>query len=76
MRNRSEEEKLVKESEYQATDKGTVLENVGLAVMITRQVIWEGMVARSDGCCGRDSWQKMGWLSHPSSIFFLLNFFI
>jgi hypothetical protein len=42
MRNRSEKVKLVKESEYHAVDKGkgTVPENVGLAVMITRQVTW------------------------------------
>jgi hypothetical protein len=57
MRNRSEEVKLVNESEYCAIDKGTVLENVGLAVMITRQVIWEGMVVRmkaiDDGTHGR-----------------------
>lgn len=59
MRNRSEKVKLVKESEYHAVDKGTVPENVGLAVMITRQVTWEGMVARSEGCSGRDSWQKI-----------------
>jgi hypothetical protein len=45
MRNRFEEMKLVKECEYHAIDKGTILENVGLAVMITRQVIWKGMVA-------------------------------
>jgi len=47
MRNRSEKVKLVKESEYHAIDKGKVPENVGLAVMITRQVTWEGIVARS-----------------------------
>jgi hypothetical protein len=50
MRNRFEKVKLVKESEYYAIFKGTVPENVGLAVMITRQVIWEGMVTRSEGC--------------------------
>jgi hypothetical protein len=50
MQNRFEEVKLVKESEYHAIDKGRVPENVGLAVMITRQVIWEGMVTRSEGC--------------------------
>jgi hypothetical protein len=50
MRNRSKEEKLEKESEYHAIDDGTVLENVGLAVMTRRQVIWEGMVARSEDC--------------------------
>lgn len=41
---------MVKEGEYHAIDKGTVPENVGSAVMITRQVTWVGMVARSEGC--------------------------
>jgi hypothetical protein len=44
------EVKLVKESEYHAIDKGTVPENVDLALMITRQVMWEVMVTRSEGC--------------------------
>ena len=43
MRNRSEQVKLVKDSKYHAIDKGTVPENVGSAVMITRQVTWGGM---------------------------------
>jgi hypothetical protein len=43
MRNRSEQVKLVKDSEYHAIDKGTVPEYVGSAVMITRQVTWGGM---------------------------------
>jgi hypothetical protein len=40
MRNRFEKVKLVKESEYYAIYKGIVPKNVGLAVMITSQVIW------------------------------------
>jgi hypothetical protein len=64
--------KLVKESEYYAIDKGKVPEIVGLAVMITRQVTWDGkewlqgVKAVEDGTHGR----KWGWDEPPLLYFF------